>query len=164
MAGVARAWEQAAAGARADRQVVARAGVVLDRGTPALDRLTGITRWGLGGRIGQGRQWFSWLHVEDFLAVVEQVIADETLSGVVHATSPRPVRNRELMAALRGALRRPAAPPTPVPLVRLGALMLGTDPALALTSRRAIPRRLQEAGFQFRYPELQAALEHLFAD
>jgi len=163
MAGVARAWEEAAAGVPADRQVVLRAGVVLDRGTPALERLTGLTRCGLGGRIGAGRQWISWLHIEDFLGIVERVITDETLRGVVHATSPQPVRNRELMAALRAVLRRPPAPPTPVPLVRLGALLLRTDPALALTGRRAIPGRLQEAGFRFRYPELAAALEHLLA-
>ena len=163
MAGVARAWERAAADVPADRQAVVRAAVVLEAGTPALDRLTSLTRWGLGGRIGRGQQWVSWLHAEDFLAIMQRVITDEQFTGVVHATSPQPVRNRELMAALRTVLHRPPAPPAPVPLVRLGALMLRTDPALALTSRRAVPRRLQEAGFQFGHPEILPALRHLLA-
>jgi uncharacterized protein len=161
MAGVARAWEQAAAGVAAERQVIVRAGIVLDRNTPALDRLCALTRWGLGGPIGAGRQWVSWLHVADFTAAVQRLIDDSAFHGVVHATSPHPVRNRELMAALRAVLHRPPAPPAPVPLVRLGSLLLQTDPALALTSRRAVPARLLEAGFVFRNPEILPALQQL---
>jgi uncharacterized protein (TIGR01777 family) len=161
MAGVARAWAAAAAGAPAGRQVVLRTGIVLDRGTPTLDRLTDIVRWGLGGRVGTGRQWVSWIHVADFLGVVRRALEDAALAGVVHATSPNPVPNAELMAALRRALHRPAAPPTPAALVRVGALVLGTDPALALTGRRCVPARLLRAGFRFEYPELAPALEDL---
>lgn len=161
MAGVARAWEQAAAGVAAERQVIMRAGVVLDRNTPALDRLCALTRWGLGGRIGDGRQWVSWLHVADFTAAVRRLIDDSSFHGVVHATSPNPVRNHDLMKALRAVLHRPPAPPAPVPLVRLGSLLLRTDPALALTSRRAVPARLLEAGFPFRYPEILPAVQQL---
>lgn len=162
MAGVARAWETAARAAPAVRQVVLRTGIVLDRGTPALDRLAQVVRWGLGGRIASGRQWISWIHIEDFLSVVERALEDDRLSGVVHVTSPNPVRNAELMAALRSTLHRPVAPPTPTILLRIGSLVLRTDPALALTGRRAIPRRLLEEGFEFKYPELIAALEELF--
>ncbi|WP_204003937.1 epimerase [Virgisporangium aurantiacum] len=161
MAGVARAWEDAAAGARAGRQVVLRTGVVLDRGTPALNRLAGLARWGLGGRVGSGRQWVSWLHVADFLTIVRRSLDDPAMADVVHATSPNPVRNAELMAALRRVLRRPPAPPTPAPLVRVGALLLRTDPALALTGRRCVPRRLLDAGFGFARPDLLPALRDL---
>ncbi|MGH8793359.1 MAG: epimerase, partial [Stackebrandtia sp.] len=161
MAGVATAWEAAAAGAPAGRQVVLRAAPVFDRDTPALNRLTGITRWGLGGRVGSGRQWVSWLHIDDFLAIVRRVLDDDGLSGVVHAVSPNPVRNAELMRALRTVLRRPPAPPTPAPLVRMGAVLLRTDPALALTGRRCVPRRLTEAGFEFAHPLLPPALHDL---
>ncbi len=137
--------------------------IVLAGGSGALGRrlAAATARRGLGGRIGSGRQWISWLHVEDFLAIVQQIITDDKFTGVVHATSPQPARNRELMAALRTVLHRPPAPPAPVPLVRLGALMLRTDRALALTSRRAVPRRLQEAGFQFGHPEILPALRDL---
>lgn len=163
MAGVARAWEAAAAEAPADRQVVLRAGVVLDRHTPALDRLTGLARWGLGGRVGSGRQWVSWLHIDDLLAVVRRAVDDPAMSGVLHATSPEPVRNADLMAGLRTVLGRPPAPPTPEPLVRLGAMLLRTDPALALTGRRCVPARLREAGFEFAHPELVPALRDLLS-
>ncbi|MFI6596711.1 epimerase [Nonomuraea sp. NPDC050536] len=158
MAGVARPWEAAAEGATCGRQVVLRTAVVFDPGTPALDRLSGLVRWGLGGRIASGRQWVSWLHIADLLAIVRRAVDDPGLSGVVHATSPNPVRNAELMATLRGIMRRPAALPTPAPLARLGALVLRTDAELALTGRRCVPRRLLDSGFAFRFPELGPAL------
>lgn len=168
MAGVATAWEAAAAQVPAERTVVLRTSVVLDRDTPALDRLSGIVRWGLGGPIAGGRQWVSWIHVQDWLAVVRASLGLDdpawpggALHGVVLATSPHPVRNAELMRALRTALHRPPAPPTPAPLVRLGSLVLRTDPALALTGRRVLPRRLLEGGFAFRYPDLEPALQDL---
>ena len=161
MCGVARAWEAAAAGAIAGRQVILRAGAVLDRGTPALDRLTAIARWGVGGRIASGRQWISWLHIDDFLAITDRVIADPSLSGIVHATSPDAVRNTDLMRELRHAVHRPPAPPTPGWLVKLGAIALRTDPALALTGRRAIPVKLTAVGHEFHYPDLRNALSNL---
>lgn len=163
MCGVASAWEAAAAGAPAGRQVILRAAAVLDRATPALDRLTAIARWGLGGRISTGQQWVSWLHIDDFLTIVDRVIADPDLRGIVHATSPNPVRNSALMRELRHAVHRPPAPPTPAWLVKLGAVVLRTDPALALTGRRAIPAKLDAVGHQFRYPDLREALTDLLA-
>ncbi len=161
MAGVARAWETAAKGATADRQVVLRTAVVLDRGTPAYSRLNGLTRWGLGGRTGTGNQWISWLHIEDFLAIVRVCLDDPELAGVVHATSPEPVRNADFMAAFRRAAGRPVAPPAPAWLVRAGAVLLRTDPALALTGRRCVPARLAGLGFGFRLPQIDAALADL---
>jgi uncharacterized protein (TIGR01777 family) len=161
MAGVARAWEDAAAGAATGRQVVLRTGIVLDRDTPALDRLAGLVRWGLGGRISSGRQWTSWVHIDDFLAAVRRCLDDSGLRGPVHVTSPHPARNAELMASLRRVLHRPPAPPTPAALVRLGAIVLRTDPALALTGRRCVPSRLLAAGFTFTHPELLPALHDL---
>ena len=164
MAGVARAWEAAANEVAAGRQVIMRTGIVLDRDTPAMDRLTGLVRWGLGGRIASGCQWVSWIHITDFLAVVRRALEDDSLSGAVHVTSPNPVRNADLMATLRKVLHRPAALPTPAALVHLGARVLGTDPALALTGRRCVPARLLEADFVFTYPRLDGALEDLLSN
>ena len=162
MAGVARDWEAAVDGANAERLVVLRTGIVLDNDTPALDRLRSLARWGLGGRVGAGTQWISWVQVDDWLSIVRTALAPESsLEGVLHATGPEPTRNADLMAALRRSARRPAAPPTPVLLVRLGAALLRTDPALALTGRRAIPARLLQAGFRFRFPDLDQALADL---
>lgn len=163
MAGVARAWEAEAARATADRLVIMRTGIVLDRNTPALDRLAGLARWGLGGRVGSGRQWVSWVHIADFLSVIDRALDDDGLDGVIHVTSPNPVRNAELMAGLRHVLRRPPAPPTPAALVRLGSLILRTDPALALTGRRCLPGRLLQQGFDFSFPHLGPALEDLLS-
>ena len=161
MCAVATTWEAAAAGARCGRQVILRTSVVLDRNTPALDRLTTIARFGLGGRIGNGRQWVSWLHIDDFLAITDRIVNDAALSGVVHATSPQPVRNAELMRELRAAVHRPPALPTPAWLVKVGAIALRTDPALALTGRRAMPAKLQAAGYRFAHPDLGEALAAL---
>jgi hypothetical protein len=168
MAGVARAWEAALGGAvAADGVTVLRTSVVLDAGTPALDRLLLLTRWGLGGRVGSGRQWVSWIHVEDWLRVVQWCLGTSPepearpLRGVLVASSPNPVRNAELMATLRRVTRRPPAPPTQAWGVRWGARILRTDPALGLTGRQGRPRRLLAAGFRFRHPHLEPALRDL---
>ncbi len=165
MAGVAKAWEAAASGAKTESLVTLRTGIVLDNDTPALDRLRSLARWGLGGRVGPGTQWVSWIHIEDWLAIVRQCLrpGGPAATGVVHATGPRPVRNADLMAALRRSVGRPAAPPTPKVLVRMGAVVLRTDPALALTGRRAVPARLLNAGFDFRHPDIDEALADLRA-
>ena len=170
MAGVARAWEAAARGVHAERQVLLRTSIVLDRGTPALQRLAGLTRWGLGGRVGTGRQWFSWIHVADWLRVARwglglpagaELEGTAPPRGVLVASSPGPVRNAELMAALRRVLHRPPAPPTPALVVRAGSVLLRTDPALGLTGRRAVPAALLAAGFPFAFPRLEPALRDL---
>lgn len=161
MAGVARAWERSADGATAERIAVLRTGIVLDTRTPAFARMTTLTRFGLGGRIGSGDQWVSWIHVDDFLRAVHHVCDDPTLDGIVHVTAPNPIRNRDMMAALRAALHRPWSPPTPRPLVHVGAWLMGSDPALALTGRRCIPRRLVEHGFEHDHATFDAALADL---
>jgi uncharacterized protein (TIGR01777 family) len=161
MAGVARPWEDAARDARADRIVVLRTGIVLDRGAPAVERLARLVRLGLGGRIGRGEQWVSWLHIDDFLAALWFVCDRPDLRGVVHLTAPEPVQNRDMMAAWRSALHRPWSPPTPAAIVHLGAFLMGSDPALALTGRRGVPRRLLAAGFTFEHPTFAPAIAAL---
>lgn len=161
MAGVAGPWEQAVADASAGRLIIMRTGIVLDRGAPAFDRLVGITKLGLGGRVNTGQQWVSWIHVDDFIKAVHFLCEHVEIDGVVHITSPNPVQNREMMATLRSALHRPWSFPTPKPLVHIGALFMRTDPALALTGRRCIPRRLIEAGFEFTNPTFESAVRHL---
>ena len=103
----------------------------------------------------------SWIHVEDFLAAVRFVLDHDELSGPVVLASPGPVRNAELMRVLRDVVGRPWAPPTPAWAVRVGSVLLRTDPALALTGRRAHPRALLDAGFTFGHPTLQGALADL---
>lgn len=161
MPGVARPWEDAARVANTDRQVIFRMSLVLDRNTPVLDRLSLLVRLGLGGRISTGHQWVSWIHVTDLLRALSFVVATE-LDGVLNVTSPNPVPNDTLMRELRRRLHRPWAPPTPAPLVKLGAWLIGSDPAIALTGRRCIPARLLTEGFEFEFGHIDSALDEIF--
>jgi NAD dependent epimerase/dehydratase family enzyme len=167
MPGVAVPWEAAAEPAASITSLaVLRTGVVLQRDSPALDRMSGLTRWGLGGRMGDGRQWTTWLHIGDFLRAVDALADPSTeagrLTGPVHVCAPEPCTNDQLMAALRHACRRPSwAPPSPRWAIRLGAPLMGSDATLALTGRRCIPRRLTDAGFTFRHPHIDEALADL---
>lgn len=166
MTGVARPWEEALNGANAAHATILRTAVVLEQESPAFDRLALLARAGLGGPVGSGRQWFSWIHLADWLRIVRAGLGVEPgielPEGVVIASAPRPVRNAELMRQLRGSVA--AGPlkrfglPTPEPLLKLGAAALRSDPALGLTGRHATSRRLFQAGFAFEYPELDAAL------
>ncbi|WP_299299798.1 epimerase [uncultured Brachybacterium sp.] len=164
MTGVAEPWERAAEPARTDHQAVLRTGIVLEAGTPALERLLLLARWGLGGPVGTGQQWVSWIHVEDWVRIVLAALGLEPPalpSGIVVAAAPHPVRNAELMRILRRVVGRPFGVPTPAPLLRLGAALLRTDPALGLTGRHATSRVLDEADFHFRYPRLEDAVAEL---
>lgn len=163
MTGVAAAWERAAEPANADRLHVIRTSIVLEQECPAYDRLAGLARAGLGGTVGSGQQWFSWIHLADWLRIVRAMLGlEETLvpAGIVHAAAPEPVRNRELMSTLRAGLApgRSLGVNTPEPLLRLGATALRTDPALALTGRHVTSRVLEDAGFTFQHRDLPSAL------
>ncbi|MFD4427902.1 DUF1731 domain-containing protein [Nocardia sp. NPDC058497] len=162
MTGVAQPWEEAFDPARADHWTILRTSIVLDPDAPALKRLAQLTKAGLGGRVGPGDQWFSWIHIEDWLAIVRATLGlDPDLplpDGILVAATEFPVRNTELMATLRRILHRPPSPPTPSAMLKVGAVVLRTDPALGLTGRHATSEVLHKAGFTFRYPTLGEAL------
>ena len=161
---VCRRWERAFGelGLPSTRKVLLRTGFVLGREGGALPLLARLARLYLGGAAGDGRQYVSWLHAQDFARIVLWCIARKDAEGVYNATGPAPVTNAEFMCELRCALRRPWAPRTPAPLVRLGAWLLRTEPELVLHGRRAIPDRLVEQGFKFMYTNLEAALADIF--
>jgi hypothetical protein len=116
----------------------------------------------LGGTIGSGRQYISWIHLDDLNAMFLAAIENEQLAGVYNATGPQPVTNKRFMASLRQALGRGWAPPAPAPLVKLGAVaFMKAAPELALTGRNCIPARFAAAGFRFRYERLDEALRDL---
>ncbi len=145
------------------RGIALRISFVLGRGGGALARLAKLTRLGLGGTVGHGRQWISWLHELDLVRLVQTAIEDDRYRGVVMATAPHPVTNREFMRALRKACHRPWSPPAPAFAVRLASrFLLDTDPELALLGRRCVPRRLvDEFGFRFAFEQVDAALADL---
>ena len=163
MTGVARPWEEEFVGAHTDHGIILRTSLVLDRDAPVMRRLVDLTRAGLGGPIGDGRQWVSWIHIEDWLAIARAGLGlDPDLrlpAGVVIAASDHPVRNGELMAELRRRLHRPWAPSTPALLARIGAVALRTDPALGLTGRHTTSAVLRDLGHTYRFPHLGEALD-----
>ena len=114
--------------------------------------LSNLVRVGLGGTQGNGRQWVSWIHEEDFARAVEFLIAREDLDGAINIASPNPEHNRDFMATLREAWEMPNGVPAPWPILDLAALIMRTETELVLKSRRVVPARLLEAGFQFEFP------------
>ena len=123
--------------------------------------LSRLVRVGLGGTQGNGRQWVSWIHEEDFARAVEFLIAREYLDGAINIASPHPEHNRDFMATLREAWEMPNGIPAPRPILELAALFMRTETELVLKSRRVVPARLLEAGFRFEFPNWPHAAEDL---
>lgn len=162
---VCRQWEGAFAALRLPitRKVILRLGVVLGRQGGALPVLEKLTRWFLGGAVGNGRQFISWIHVADVVRMFVASIEETELTGVFNATAPAPLTNSEFMHELRRALHRPWSPPVPAPLARAGAWLMGSNGDLALLSSRCIPRRFLEHGFRFQFPNLRDAFANLYS-
>ena len=165
---VAEKWEAALAESLlpGQREVRLRTSFVIGRdrgaGGSALAVLSRLTRFGLGGRVGHGRQGFSWLHEEDFFRIAGRAIRDGAMTGAYIVSAPAPVSQAEFMRALRRAVGMPVGLPAPEWLVRLGAkFVMRTDPELVLYGRYVVPRRLSDEGFVFRWPELGPAFEDL---
>jgi len=158
LAELCREWEAAArpAAEAGIRVVNLRFGVVLGRGDGALGKMLPLFRLGLGGRLGSGRQWMSWVGLADAVAAVLFALDAAALEGPVNVTAPEPVTNAEFTRALGRAVHRPAILPAPAFALRL-ALGEMADEAL-LASARAVPAKLTEAGFQFAQPTIDAAL------
>jgi len=157
LARVCRDWEAEAQRAEGlgMRVVRLRLGVVLAPDGGALGRMLLPFRAGLGGRLGSGRQWMSWVHRDDVVGLVLAALADASYAGPVNATAPTPVTNREFTAALARALHRPAVLPVPALALRL---LLGEMATMLLTGQRVLPRVAEARGYRWRLPELSAAL------
>jgi len=162
LAEVCREWEAASAPAarKGIRVVNLRIGMVLSPRGGALARILPLFRAGLGGVIGGGRQYVSWIALDDLPHILLHALQRADLSGPVNAVAPRPVTNREFTEALGKALSRPTPLPVPSFALRLAVGGEMAD-ALLLASARVFPRRLEETGYAFRFPELPAALRHL---
>jgi NAD dependent epimerase/dehydratase family enzyme len=125
---------------------------------PVLRRLT---RLGLGGRMGSGRQFVSWIHEADFCRAVEWLIGHAEIEGAVNLTAPRPVPNDEMMRTLRQVCRVPVGVPATRWMLEVGAFFLRTETELIIKSRRVIPGRLLKSGFAFQFPTIREAFEDL---
>lgn len=164
------------------RRVAVRTAVVLGHGGGAFDVFVKLTKWFIGGPVGSGMQWMSWVHIEDLVNLIEFSINDKRrtindiatsvhppstshnphpIVGPINASAPEPIRNKDFMAQLRKAYGRPWAPPAPAMAVKLYGKLGGPDPSLALDGYRVIPEKALEAGFEFRFPTLKDALSNL---
>ncbi|MBI5707922.1 MAG: DUF1731 domain-containing protein [Armatimonadetes bacterium] len=166
MATSCRLWEAACAEAETPytRKVVLRTAVVLSRHSGAFPKLWRLTRLGLGGAAGSGKQFFSWIHVEDWVRAVLFLLDNSGAEGPFNLAAPEPVRNKNLMATLRNAAHRPWSPPVPVAALRIGSALMGTEAELILQSQRVIPFKLIEVRFQFDFPKLEDAIQSLTSD
>jgi uncharacterized protein (TIGR01777 family) len=161
---VAQAWERALneAVTPRTRKVALRTAMVLGFGEnsvfPVLRRLT---RFGLGGKQGSGKQFVSWIHEEDFCRAIEWVISNEELAGPVNLCAPNPLTNAEMMKTFREVCGAPFGLPATEWMLEIGAFFLRTETELIFKSRRVVPGRLLESGFKFRFPLFRDALENL---
>lgn len=163
LADLVRQWEAAAAPAEAAgvRVVRIRTGIVLSPAGGALGRMLPIFRLGFGGRLGSGKQWMSWIAIDDEVAAIRFVLANDSVSGPVNLTAPNPVTNRELTKSLGRALMRPAF--AAVPPFALRAAFGGFADEGLLAGQRVLPHALEAAGFGFAYPDLDEALAEMLA-
>jgi len=162
LAEVSREWEAASGSAarKGIRVVILRIGVVLSSNGGALSRMLPLFRAGLGGVIGGGSQYLSWVALDDLPFIILHSLQCADLVGPVNAVTPHPVTNREFTRALGNALSRPTPLPVPAFALRLAVGREMAD-ALLLASARVLPRRLETTGYRFRFPELGEALRHL---
>lgn len=157
-----REWEEEAQRAEAlgVRVCRVRIGIVLGPRGGALAAMLPAFRLGLGGQFGNGRQWMSWIHRADLIALILHLLQDESAAGAYNATAPQPVSNREFARTLGRVLRRPVLLPMPGFMVRL---LVGEMAHLLLTGQKVLPQRLLEQGFRFSFPDLEAALREALA-
>jgi uncharacterized protein (TIGR01777 family) len=155
-------WEREAHAAEETglRVVITRTGIVLSEEDGALAKMLPPFKMGVGGPVAGGRQYMSWVHIDDVVGAMLFALDNEAASGPINVTAPEPATNAEFSKALGRALHRPAFMPVPGFALRL---LYGQMAEIVTTGKRAIPRRLQELGYQFRQPELEAALRALVA-
>jgi len=160
LAGVCREWEKATEPAhRAGVRVVNfRFGPILARAGGMLEKMLTPFKMGLGGKIGAGKQYISWVAIEDAVAVIKRVLNDESIRGPLNVVSPKPVTNERFTRALGEVLSRPTVMAVPAFAARLAFGEMADE--MLLVSQKVIPKKLQAAGFQFEYSDLETALQH----
>ncbi|MGQ9671891.1 MAG: TIGR01777 family oxidoreductase [Candidatus Aminicenantales bacterium] len=160
LAQITRDWEEEAMKAKEKgaRVVIMRLGIVLGEKGGALSQMIPLFRKYIGGPLGSGQQWFSWVHIQDLCEAIVFLIKHAEISGSVNICTPNPVTNKDLAKALGKALNRPSIIPTPGFLVKW---VFGEMASIILKGQKVTPKRLQESGFVFQYPEIEQALTNL---
>lgn len=161
---VCQRWEQSFADAPTPqtRKVALRAAMVFGRGAGGVfEAFHNVVKLGLGGTLGKGTQFVSWIHAEDFCRAVEWIIQHEDLAGPINLAAPHPIPNAEFMRIFREVCRQPIGLPAMGWMLEIGAFFLRTETELLLKSRRVVPGRLLASGFEFRYPHFDEALREI---
>jgi uncharacterized protein (TIGR01777 family) len=160
---VATSWEKAffAFHLKHTRQVALRMAIVLGKNGGVLKPFLNLVRFGLGGRQGNGHQMFSWIHIADVFNILLFIMEHEELCGVYNCSAPNPITNETLMKTFREKTNTKIGLPSPAWLLKIGAVMISTETELILKSRWVIPEKLLKAGYTFRYPSLDEALENI---
>ncbi len=160
---VAKAWEAAfyKDSTPKTRKIVMRTAVILGKNGGAFPTLKKLTKLGLGGKQGSGKQKFSWMHLQDFTRAVGFLIDTKNASGAFNFCAPNPVSNANVMQELRKAMHLPIGIPSPKFAVQIGAFFMHNEPELILKSRNVIPFRLEQEGFIFKFPTIHLALQDL---
>jgi uncharacterized protein (TIGR01777 family) len=164
LAEVSQAWEGAFSEVRVSsvRKCLFRIGPVLGPNGGLLEPLARLTRCFLGGHVGSGQQFLSWIHIIDLTRMFLCAIKDDDNFGVFNAVAPNPATNAQFMCELRRALHRPWSPPVPSFAAKIGAWIVGTDASLALTGQRCAPKHFLAKNFEFEFPNLREALASFF--
>ena len=140
------------------RVCLLRTGLVLSQQGGLLGRMLLPFKLGMGARLGDGKQWMSWVHIDDYIAMLLSLLNDVLASGPYNMTAPKPVTNAEFTSTLAGALHRPALFTLPATILRLG---MGERACLLLEGQKVLPKRMDEAGFQFAFANLADAIHDL---
>jgi uncharacterized protein (TIGR01777 family) len=143
------------------RKVILRISIVLAKDEGAMPRLLNLVRFGLGGKQGSGSQFFSWIHEEDLCRIIDWCIAHPEEEGIYNCCSPNPVTNDYLMRCIRKHSNMSFGLPATNWMLKIGALLIGTETELILKSRRVVPTNLLSKGFTFKYPDLNTALSEI---
>jgi len=143
------------------RKVILRTSLVLGKKGGVFPVLRKLSKLGVGGKMGSGNQYVSWLHEKDFAAIVLHCIAQPKISGVVNCTAPQPISNETFMSKLRSSLGVVLGLPSKKWMLEVGAKLLQTETELVLKSRKVFPKKLIDSGFQFYHPNLENALKNL---
>jgi uncharacterized protein (TIGR01777 family) len=140
------------------RKVALRIGIVFGKGDGVFPRLLNLVKIGFGGQQGNGRQWVSWIHKQDVAEITEWLLEHPDMNGSINAVSPNPVKNAEQMRIIREVYGMPFGLPAPAWLLGIGSVVIGTETELILKSRWVVPKRLLDAGYVFKYPEMREAV------
>lgn len=163
---VGEAWEAAVNEPElpSTRRVICRLGTVLGKDGGALPRLAKLANFGLGGALGHGEQFVSWIHIDDLVSMIRWSIEHDDIHGVLNATAPNPVTNSMLMSELRAVYGRPPVPKLPAAVFKIVANVVGVPAELLLTGQRAVPAIPLGRGFLFQHDKIRGALQNLLAD